>query len=122
MGIDSEQIKANLMPILFLVGLVLVILEDHVGVNKAAIMLMVSASMWTFLAVGFHPKESHKGQEELHHALNHGLQEVGSIILFLLPAMGLVESIDHFDGFAVVTRFIVSSIGGRKDLLMPILS
>jgi len=35
--------------------------------------------------------------------------------------MGVVESIDHFDGFAVVTAGIAKMTMGRKDLLMPIL-
>lgn len=101
--------------------MVLVILEDHVGVNKSAIMLMVSAAMWTFLAVGYHPHESVEGHDELEHELSRGLKDVGAIILFLLPAMGVVESIDHFDGFAVVTMCIAKMAGGRKELLMPIL-
>jgi len=119
--IDDVATKANLMTALFLVGLVLVVLEDHVGVNKSAVMLMVSASMWTFLAVGFHPRESHENHEALKEELEHGLKDVGAIILFLLPAMGVVESIDHFDGFAVVTRMILKMTGGRTDPLMPIL-
>jgi len=119
--IDEVETKANLMSALFLVGLVLVVLEDHVGVNKSAIMLMVSATMWTFLAVGFHPHESHQNHEALKEELERGLKDVGAIILFLLPAMGVVESIDHFDGFAVVTRIILQTTGGRREPLMPIL-
>mmetsp|Transcript_134997 Transcript_134997/g.349801 ORF Transcript_134997/g.349801 Transcript_134997/m.349801 type:complete len:582 (+) Transcript_134997:80-1825(+) len=119
--IDDVATKANLMTALFLVGLVLVVLEDHVGVNKSAVMLMVSASMWTFLAVGFHPHESHENHEALKEKLEDGLKDVGAIILFLLPAMGVVESIDHFDGFAVVTRIILQTTGGRREPLMPIL-
>jgi len=118
---DEKETKANLMSALFLVGLVLVVLEDHVGVNKSAIMLMVSATMWTFLAVGFHPHESHENHEALKEKFDDGLKEVGAIILFLLPAMGVVESIDHFEGFAVVTRFILKVTGGRTEPLMPIL-
>merc|ERR1712048_623351 len=77
--------------------------------------------MWTFLAVGYHPNASKTGHEELEEELAHGLHDVGSIILFLLPAMGVVESIDHFDGFAIVTHFVHGFIGERADLLMPVL-
>jgi len=118
---DEIETKANLMSALFLVGLVMVVLEDHVGVNKSAIMLMVSATMWTFLAVGFHPHESHENHEALKEKFDHGLKDVGAILLFLLPAMGVVESIDHFDGFDVVTRLILQVTGGRTEPLMPIL-
>eukprot|EP00429_Kryptoperidinium_foliaceum_P069390 CAMPEP_0176066318 /NCGR_PEP_ID=MMETSP0120_2-20121206/33094_1 /TAXON_ID=160619 /ORGANISM="Kryptoperidinium foliaceum, Strain CCMP 1326" /LENGTH=581 /DNA_ID=CAMNT_0017399921 /DNA_START=48 /DNA_END=1793 /DNA_ORIENTATION=+ len=119
--IDDANFKPSLMSCLFFIGLLLVVLEDHIGVNKSAIMLMVSASMWTFLAVGYHPHENRKGHDELDHQLKHGLQDVGAIILFLLPAMGVVESIDHFDGFAVVTVTISKLTRGRRELLMPIL-
>mmetsp|Transcript_56918 Transcript_56918/g.120966 ORF Transcript_56918/g.120966 Transcript_56918/m.120966 type:complete len:558 (+) Transcript_56918:96-1769(+) len=119
--IDGETFRENLMSILFLVGLILVILEEHVDVNKSAIMLIVAASMWTFLAAGFHPHDSEKGHEELQEHMRKALEEVGQLILFLLPAMGVVESIDHFGGFGVVTRYVTLWTGGRPDLLMPLL-
>jgi len=78
--------------------------------------------MWTFLAVGYHPTKSKAGAYELHHELNKGLEDVGSVVLFLLPAMGVVESIDHFGGFAVVTYSIRRITRGRKDWLMPTIS
>jgi len=121
-AIDSQMFKENLLSVLFLIALLLVILEDHVGVNKAAVMLMVSAAMWTFLAAGFHPHASEQGNQEMHAEMDKSLEEVGRLILFLLPAMAVVESIDHFGGFSVVTRFLMTSTGGRQELLMPMLS
>lgn len=120
--IDSEQVKEKVMTLMFLVGLVLVILEDHVGVNKASVMLMVSVSMWTFLAAGYHPHESKEGQAEMDKVLSEGLLEVGQLILFLMPAMGVVESIDHFGGFTCITRVILLMTGTKKHLLMPLLT
>jgi len=119
--IDDEQKRATIMSALFAIGLLMVMVEDHVNINKAAIMLIVSATMWTFLAVGHHPNHSHEEHEKLEHELEHGLKDVASIILFLLPAMGVVESIDHFDGFAIVTHAIRRGIGGQMTLLMPVL-
>jgi len=110
----DNKTQGDVLAGLFAVGLVLVVLEDHVDVNKSAIMLLVSGTMWTFLAVTFN-------HEKLEKELNKGLIEVGGIILFLLPAMGVVESIDHFDGFAVVAACILKLIGSNKQLLMPIL-
>ena len=49
-----------------------------------------------------------------------GLEDVGKVILFLLPAMCLVESIDHMKGFAVVTRVIVRCTSEKPGRLMPI--
>merc|ERR1719277_544389 len=119
--IEHEHTHGVVTSFLFAVGLLMVVVEEHVNVNKAAVMLMVSSAMWTFLAVGYHPNSSHAGHEELERELEHGLRDVGSIILFLLPAMGVVESIDHFDGFAVVTYAIQRIMGDRRTLLMPAL-
>merc|ERR1711976_581359 len=84
-------------------------------------MLMVSAAMWTFLAVGYHPTKSQEGREALEEKMEPGVYNVAEIILFVMPAMGVVESIDHFDGFAVVNRGIQKVSGGRPGILMPIL-
>jgi len=77
--------------------------------------------MWVFTAVGFQPGASEEGYAQFHEELNRGLEDVGSIILFLLPAMGLVESIDHFGGFTVVTQAIERLVRRRRDALMPVI-
>uniref|UniRef100_A0A7S4SLB3 Citrate transporter-like domain-containing protein n=1 Tax=Alexandrium monilatum TaxID=311494 RepID=A0A7S4SLB3_9DINO len=120
-AIDNEATRTNLLSMLFTLGLTMVALEDLVGVNKSSVMMVLAATMWTFLAVSYHPNRSKAGASILHHELNRGLEEVGSVILFLLPAMGLVESIDHFDGFAIVTLVIRKAIRGQKERLMPII-
>lgn len=117
----NENIRSHVMSIMFLIGLLIVALEDVIGINKSAIMLLLAATMWTMLAVGFDPTESEAGAHQLHHELNRGLRDVGSVILFLLPAMGVVESIDHFDGFQIVTVAMKAAMAGRKERLMPII-
>eukprot|EP00930_Biecheleria_cincta_P049241 TRINITY_DN34489_c0_g1_i1.p1 TRINITY_DN34489_c0_g1~~TRINITY_DN34489_c0_g1_i1.p1 ORF type:complete len:626 (-),score=120.72 TRINITY_DN34489_c0_g1_i1:145-1953(-) len=118
--IEDEDTRAHVMSVLFLVGLFIVAVEDIVGINKSAMMMVMAAVMWTFLAVGYHPNKSKAGAMELHEELNRGLQDVGSVLLFLLPAMGVVETIDHFDGFALVTLLIGRAVGSKKEKLMPI--
>jgi Na+/H+ antiporter NhaD/arsenite permease-like protein len=113
--IDEDSTAAGFMVALFGAGLLLVILEDHVGVHKSAVMLMVSSAMWTYLAVGY------KGHEELESKMEPGVFNVAEIVLFVMPAMGVVESIDHFDGFALVTRGIQKVSNGRPGILMPML-
>lgn len=119
--IASEAIRDKVLSLLFLVGLTLVALEDVLGLNKSAVMLLLAASMWTYLAVSYHPTTSQIGEEKLHVELDRGLKEVGSVILFLLPAMGIVEAIDHFDGFACVTAAIRWGMAGKRQRLMPII-
>ncbi|CAE7741257.1 NHD1 [Symbiodinium pilosum] len=115
------MVRVQVMSVLFAAGLFIVAVEDVVGINKSAMMMVLAAVMWTFLAVGYHPNNSKAGYMQLHEELNRGLEEVGSVLLFLLPAMGVVESIDHFDGFALANMAIRRAIEGRKDRLMPII-
>lgn len=119
--IESSDTRVQVMSVLFAAGLFIVAVEDIVGINKSAMMMVLASVMWTFLAVGYHPNNSKAGYMQLHEELNRGLQEVGSVLLFLLPAMGVVESIDHFDGFALVNMAIRRAIEGRKERLMPII-
>jgi len=117
--VQDENTKRIVMSVLFSIGLLLVAAEDVMGINKSAIMLVLAAILWTLLAVGYSASE--EGKNELHHHLNHGLQDVGSVILFLLPAMGLVESIDHFEGFEIVTVAIRKAVAGKPERLTAII-
>lgn len=119
--VEVHSKRDSVMCMLFVVGLLCVAMEDAVGINKSAIMLLLAATMWTLLAVGFHPNKSETGARTLHHELNRGLRDVGSVILFLLPAMGVVETVDHFEGFALVTKIIRRGMNGQKFRLMPII-
>jgi len=82
-------------------------------------MLVLASVMWTYHAAGIHARTV-EGHHLLEEELMKGLFEVGSVILFLLPAMCVVESIDHMNGFAVVTAFIVRHTQGKPGRLMPI--
>lgn len=119
--IEDAGVRSRVLSTLFAGGLFLVATEDVVGINKSAVTLILAATMWTYLAVSFRPLKSKEGADVLHHELDKGLQDVGSVILFLLPAMGVVESIDHFHGFAMVTSCIRKIMAGRKERLMPII-
>mmetsp|Transcript_50407 Transcript_50407/g.117013 ORF Transcript_50407/g.117013 Transcript_50407/m.117013 type:complete len:551 (-) Transcript_50407:181-1833(-) len=119
--IEDEVTHRRIMSALFLIGLFFVAVEDILEVDKSAVMLILAAAMWVFTAASYHPASSQEGYDLLHEHLKKGLQDVGSIILFLLPAMGVVESIDHYGGFSAVTYAIQRIIGGQRDRLMPII-
>jgi len=119
--VEQKGTRARVMTSLFACGLFIVATEDITGLNKSAFMLLLAATMWTCLAVGYHPTTSEVGSRKLHHELDRGLQDVGSVILFLLPAMGVVESMDHFGAFVCVTVLIQKSMKGNFGRLMPIL-
>lgn len=118
---EDAYVRSNVMSVLFLCGLALVALEDALGINKSAVMLLLAATSWTMLAESYDPIHSEVGRHQLHLELDRGLQDVASVILFLLPAMGVVESIDHFQGFQIVTQLIHVGMKGHKERVMPIM-
>ncbi|CAJ1390234.1 unnamed protein product [Effrenium voratum] len=119
--IDNDDTHRKILAAVFLTGISLVALEDVIRLDKSAIMLVLASVMWTYHAAGYHPTLSMEGHHELQEELSKGLADVGSVILFLLPAMAIVESIDHMDGFAVVTAFIVRHTREKADRLMPMI-
>jgi len=119
--VHNEHTRNRVMSMLFFNGLLMVALEDMLEVNKSAVVLLLAATLWAMLAVSYDPSTSEAGAYALHHELDRGLRDVGSVILFLLPAMGVVESIDHFGGFHVVTVAIRSAMAENKERLMPII-
>lgn len=117
--IENEDVHRKILAALFLTGITLVALEDVIRLDKSAIMLVLASVMWTYHAAKH--GTSHEGHDELQNQLAKGLADVGSVILFLLPAMGIVESIDHLEGFAIVTSFMVRRTKHKADRLMPLI-
>lgn len=114
----------------FLVGYTLIVLEHVVKINKAAFALLVGVSLWTIYTMGgesilslgyseswnnftsqIHTKLTHT--EIIHfisqHELLHHLGEISSILFFLLGAMTIVELIDKYQGFNIITSKIKST-------------
>jgi len=117
--LEEASTHRSVLAALFLTGITLVALEDVIRLDKSAIMLVLASVMWTYHAAGIHAR-SIEGHHLLEEELMKGLFEVGSVILFLLPAMCVVESIDHMNGFAWVTAFIVRHTRDNAGRLMPI--
>ncbi|CAJ1420209.1 unnamed protein product, partial [Effrenium voratum] len=116
----EENVHRHILAFLFLTGIKLVALEDVIRLDKAAIMLIMASVMWTYRAASIDPS-SEQGQEQYHKELGKALEDVGSVLLFLLPAMGLVESIDHLDGFAAVTARLIQATKDSAGRLMPMI-
>ncbi len=83
--------------IAFIVGYVLIALEHPLKLEKAAIALVTGGFCWIWLSLS---ATSH-GVDSL---LEHHLIDIASIVFFLLAAMTIVEVIESFDGFHLITR------------------
>jgi len=108
-----DAAKARIMISIFLFALFLVAAEDIVAINKSAVMMLTAGVLWTYLIVSYKPSRGFGLNEEL----NDSLLDTASTILFLLPAMGVVEAIDHVDGFVPITSLVSSN----RKCLMPMI-
>ena len=114
------------MVIVFIVGYLFIALEHQIKIDKAASALITGVVCWTIyvlfasdlLDINSLPesflaslKESGKrfeGSELIfhfvaEHQLLHHLGEISSILFFLLGAMTIVELVDAFEGFSIIT-------------------
>ena len=88
--------------ILFVVGYLIITLEEPIGVNKTAIALLTGILCWTVVAL------NQPDTETTTHALAEHLTDIAEILFFLLGAMTIVELIDAHDGFTLITDRIAS--------------
>jgi len=119
-----------LMVVVFIIGYIFIVLEHVVNVNKAGVALLIGVLLWTIyalggeqiLALGFsnswttylqdgavaNTAETVRHFITEHELLEH-LGDTSSILFFLLGAMTIVELIDKYQGFQVITDRIKST-------------
>ncbi|GDX44448.1 hypothetical protein LBMAG23_14250 [Bacteroidota bacterium] len=93
----------------FVIGYLLIALEEITHINKSAIALITGVGCWTVLFL------THSGDHLGHDLINH-LGEISGILFFLIGAMTIVELIDAHDGFEI----IVNSIKTRNKKILAL--
>ena len=109
--------------IVFFVGYLAIALEHNIHVDKAASALLTGTICWALFVLGYpeapaHLTEAfqvfiyeHDGHGLLsvfyEHRLLHHMEEISSILFFLLGAMTIVELVDAHEGFRVITDKII---------------
>lgn len=122
---------------IFVLGYLFIALEHSFHIDKAASALLTGTICWGLFVVGVHEVPAHlvedfslfaagfNGTESqaLHqffeHRLLHHMEDISSILFFLLGAMTIVELVDAHEGFSVITDRIKTT---DKVKLMWILS
>ncbi len=84
--------------ILFVVGYLAIALEHPIKINKTASALLTGVICWTIYAVS-----SPDHIEEIGHHLGEHLGEIAAILFFLMGAMTIVELVDAYQGFKIIT-------------------
>jgi Na+/H+ antiporter NhaD/arsenite permease-like protein len=109
--------------IIFLLGYVAIAMEHVIRLNKAASALITGVLCWLVYMLNATDKHAVNKQLTTH------LGDIAGILFFLLGAMTIVELIDSYDGFEVITNRIKTSrkanllwlIGGLSFILSAIL-
>lgn len=98
--------------IIFVLGYLAIALEHPLRINKAAPALLTGVICWLLYFLHAH------SAAEANEVLLHHLGDIASILFFLLGAMTIVELIDSYNGFDIMTSKI--STTGKSKLLITI--
>jgi Na+/H+ antiporter NhaD/arsenite permease-like protein len=102
--------------VIFLAGYLVIALETPLRLNKAASALLTGGICW--LLFFLHAGSADQATE----VLMHHLAEISSILFFLLGAMTIVEIIDTYDGFNIITSKIKTTSKRRLLLYVTIIT
>ena len=105
----------------FILGYAFIALEYNIHIDKAASALVTGTVCWALFVLGWHDVPAHLAEEYhlfaadhmgsghgglamfFEHRLLHHMEEISSILFFLMGAMTIVELIDAHEGFRVIT-------------------
>eukprot|EP00198_Chlamydomonas_reinhardtii_P005355 XP_001694691.1 sodium ion/proton transporter protein [Chlamydomonas reinhardtii] len=99
------------MTAVFVAGYAGIIVEEGLGLSKAAVALILAAGLWSIRATA-------AGLEALDLEMASALGEVSAVIFFLLGAMTVVEVVDSHQGFKVITQSLRPA--SRTQLLLAV--
>ena len=90
----------TLIIILFAVGYAAIALEHNIKINKTASALLLGVVLWVIYIV------TQSDTDLVNAELLRHLGDISSILFFLMGAMAIVELIDSYNGFEVITEKI----------------
>ncbi len=87
---------------IFIVGYIMVAMENVTRINKAAVALLMAVLCWTLFYIGSGDSPEHVS------AFTKALGDTSEILFFLMGAMVIVEVVDNNGGFTFVREKLVS--------------
>lgn len=94
----------TLIIIAFVIGYFFITIENKIHVNKAAIAILTGVICWTIYVI-----QTSTGSEIVISQLVEHVGSISQIIFFLIGAMTIVELIDSYHGFDVITKFLTTN-------------
>jgi Na+/H+ antiporter NhaD/arsenite permease-like protein len=97
---DALSMHSNWIVAIFVVGYLMIIFEHQIGINKATSSLLMAVGCWSvqFADDGIFAENTRR--------LAENLAGVSQIVLFLLGAITIVETINVHGGFSIIADFI----------------
>jgi len=110
----------------FVLGYVFIALEHNIHIDKAGSALVTGTLCWAIFVLGTHEVPAHMASQFeafmasghggghsglaafFEHRLLHHMEEIASILFFLMGAMTIVELVDAHEGFRVITDRITT--------------
>jgi Na+/H+ antiporter NhaD/arsenite permease-like protein len=89
--------------VVFTIGYLLIALEHPVKINKSASAILTGVICWTLYAVFAHEKIDLITEQLAEH-----LGQISAILFFLMGAMTIVELVDAYQGFRLITDRITT--------------
>ncbi|MEG0724731.1 MAG: SLC13 family permease, partial [Mucinivorans sp.] len=100
-----------LMIAIFLGGIVLIAMEDKIGINKSAVALMMSVTLWVVASLGGVDIYGADGFVEQ-------LGDASETLFFVMGALVIVELVDTHGGFRIISDRI--STTNKRYLLYQV--
>ncbi|KAK7390953.1 hypothetical protein VNO78_19180 [Psophocarpus tetragonolobus] len=97
-----QHFQGLAMALLFVIGYLIIIFEEYLGINKSGAALLMATSLWVMRSIGA-PSTDIVVSE-----LKNASADVSEIVFFLLSAMTIVEIVDAHQGFKLVTDNITT--------------
>ncbi|MBI2280356.1 MAG: sodium:proton antiporter NhaD [Bacteroidetes bacterium] len=94
----------TLIIIAFIIGYLFITIENKIHVNKAAIAILTGAICWTIYVL-----QTSTNPEIVVSQLVEHVGSISQIIFFLIGAMTIVELIDSYHGFDVITKLLTTN-------------
>ncbi len=94
----------TLIIIAFIIGYLFITIENKIHVNKAAIAILTGAICWTIYVL-----QTSSSPETVVSQLVEHVGSISQIIFFLIGAMTIVELIDSYHGFDVITKLLTTN-------------
>jgi Na+/H+ antiporter NhaD/arsenite permease-like protein len=89
--------------VIFVIGYLLIAFEHPIKINKSATAIVAGVLCWSVYALF-----SDQSTEHITHQLAEHFGEISAILFFLLGAMTIVELIDAYSGFRIITDRITT--------------